>query len=218
MKADAEITRQFDALLALSEQLLQTRSRRENGLADCVDSQLAAQWGTSTLAMIERVYGPESVYAEKFREHSQYVYIFDHARNARGVLQSAREDWANGWVRKIQHLVEAEIFVDLLAQAEHLLSKDHYVPAAVLGGAVLEDCLRRLCVRHKIDLPETATMAPMNDALHKHGAYSKVMWAEVAAKGHLRNHAAHGQIEKFTKADVEAMLPFVRRFLADHHG
>ena len=58
---------------------------------------------------------------------------------AAGILRAAREDYANGYLFDIKQLIAAEVFDDLLEQAEHLLDAGYQEAAAVLAGAVLED-------------------------------------------------------------------------------
>lgn len=68
------------------------------------------------------------------------------AKATQGTLKGIRECLAEGLLIRFEDLVLADIFSDLLDQADYLLSKNYFRAAGVLGRAVLEERLRRLCV------------------------------------------------------------------------
>ncbi len=113
-------------------------------------------------------------------------------------------------------LVSAEVFRDLLVQAEMLLEGDYKDAAAVTIRAVLEDGLRRLCVSRGLECEPRDTISRLNDRLYKAGIYLALQHKEITAKAQVGNDAAHARFENFSKADVEAFLSFVQRFLALH--
>ena len=98
---------------------------------------------------------------------------------------------------------------------------DH-VPAAVLTGAVLEDALRRLCQRQNppIDTLKTdgspKTLDPLIVDLQKANVFNKAKADLLKSWAKTRNYAAHGEFNQFTRADVEAMIPGVKTFIADY--
>jgi uncharacterized protein (UPF0332 family) len=110
-------------------------------------------------------------------------------------------------------LIEAEVFDDFLEQAEHLLGSSYYQPAVVVIGSVLEDGLRKLCLKHEIPLPAKPMLDTMNADLAKRGVYNKLTQKRVTALADIRNKAAHGEWDEFTKHDVEDMLRSVRQFM-----
>lgn len=133
-----------------------------------------------------------------------------------GILRAAKEDYENGYLFNTRTLIEAEVFDDFLEQAEELLKKGYYQPAAVIAGCVLEDGLRKLCDRNSIVLPAKATIDPMNVELAKAGIYNKLVQKKITALADLRNKAAHGEWSEFTEKDVEDMIRDVRRFMEDY--
>ena len=56
----------------------------------------------------------------------------------------------------------------------------------------------------------------MNSELAKQGVYSKLMQKRITWLADIRNKAAHGEWDKFTKTDVENMLRDVSQFMETH--
>jgi hypothetical protein len=81
----------------------------------------------------------------------------------------------------------------------------------VIAGVVLETAIRRMCQDHGIDVGK---LDKMNADLAKAGIYNSVVQKRIIALAAVRNSAAHGKREEFTKDDVSAMIRDVERFLA----
>ncbi len=133
------------------------------------------------------------------------------------ILKAAKDDYENGYLFNVRELVEAEVFDDFLEQGQQLFDKGYYQPAAVVAGCVLEDGLKKLCTKNGIVLAPKATMNPANDELTKKGVYNSLTQKKITALADLRNKAAHGQWNDFTKQDVESMIKDVRSFLERHY-
>jgi len=101
-------------------------------------------------------------------------------------------------------------------QAESLLASGCRGPKSVIVGCVLEDGLRRLCGHDQIKLTDQPNVELMNAELARQGAYSKLVQKRITASARIRNDAAHGNCDKFTEADVEEMVRYVRSFLEAH--
>ena len=56
----------------------------------------------------------------------------------------------------------------------------------------------------------------MNDDLAKAGIYNSLVQKQITALAGIRNSAAHGKIDEFTKVNVEQMIPEIEHFLAIH--
>jgi len=144
-------------------------------------------------------------------------------------MRSMKEDFEGGFLDDIGWQVESEIAADYMGQAERLLAegqpgKYDHVPAAVLAGAVLEKALRTLCEGHEPRIQTTKangepkTMNPMIDDLKKAEVYNEMKAKQLRAWAAVRNHAAHGEFDQFTRGDVEDMISGVNRFLGDELG
>jgi hypothetical protein len=67
-----------------------------------------------------------------------------------GALKALRQEYEKDRLRTFHELVAADIFSDFLEQAEYLLAEGYKVPAAVVGGSVLEEHLRSLCDKNSV--------------------------------------------------------------------
>lgn len=144
-------------------------------------------------------------------------------------LLAMRDDLDKGFLDELATRIEAEISGDYMGQAEQLLEegqsgKFDHVPAAVLAGAVLEKSLRTLCDQQQPPIPTTKsdgkplTMDPLITALKKAGLFNEARAKQLQAFAAIRNHAAHGEFDKFTEADVELMLKGITDFLGTYLG
>ncbi len=144
-----------------------------------------------------------------------------------GTLQGLKDDYQNGFLDSLEERIVANISADYMIQVEGLLDEgqpgqyDH-VPAAVLCGALLEDALRRLCDRQTPQVPTDkpngrpkALNALIQD-LQKANAFNKLKAQQLRGWVQVRNSAAHGKFDEFSRDDVELMVNGVRNFLADH--
>lgn len=144
-----------------------------------------------------------------------------------GILEGLKDDYENGFLDDLEKRIAMKISADYMGQAEALLGEgipgqyDH-VPAAVLCGAVLEDSLRRLCQRQTPSISITKpngqykTLGPLIDELEKAKVFNKPKIGQLRWWAQIRNSAAHGQFNEFTREDVELMLKGAKNFLADY--
>ncbi len=133
-----------------------------------------------------------------------------------GIVEAAHHDVESGLLFDMRSLISAELLGDFLQQADALLDKGYHVPAASLAGAVLEDVLRKLCLRNRIEVGDKTTIGALNSALGREQVYNLLTQKEITAKADVRNNADHGHSEQFTKADVQAMVKWVRTFAEQH--
>jgi hypothetical protein len=105
--------------------------------------------------------------------------------------------------------------------AEHLLDRDYKDPAAVIVGSVLEEHLRQLCDANElpVEVEKEGKRIPLkadalNASLAKADVYNKLSHKNVTAWLDLRNNAAHGQYDEYTKEQVVLMLQGVSDFMA----
>jgi hypothetical protein len=131
-----------------------------------------------------------------------------------GTVTAIRELVDGDLLIRVERLAEAEVFSDLLEQAEHLHEKGFYVAAAVLGRGVLEEHLRKWCAASNcLPVKSKPMLNDYNMALYP-THYDKTAMKHVDSMAAVGNEAAHNL--KATKEDVERMLDDVRRFLALH--
>lgn len=221
MKVNEQIVERFNNLTSMGDRVLTTRVRLRAspispGRNYAVDTKLSTEWGVLCLNLISSIFTKNSDHYQKFDQYFGDSSKFDAIEKCVGVLHAAKSDYQNGYLNKVTSLIEAEIFSDILEQAEELLKKGHYQASAVVAGCVLEDGLRKLCHKNNISFPKKPTIEPMNVELAKIGIYNQFIKDKVSSIGKLRNHAAHGEWTEFTEKDVEDMIRDVRRFMEDY--
>ncbi len=130
-----------------------------------------------------------------------------------GTLQAIRDTLRGGLLIRLDQLVRAETFSDLLDQADYLLAETYVVAAGVLGRAVLEEHLRRWCATAGCTLArDRPTLAHYNMALYNAKHIDKPTMKHVEALIAIGNDAAHN-VRDLQKADVERLLRDVRELL-----
>ncbi len=219
MKLDERILQTFDQLIQLGVEVLATRRRVEGiiGADSRVNEELAYQWVARSKNLLARVFGSDSQQYQSFVQVMQERYItYSPALRAQGVLRGAKEDYQSDSLFDVRRLVEAEVFDDFLEQADHLLSAGYYAPAAVIAGCVLEDGLRKLCVRHGIALADRPKLDKMNADLAKARVYTQLVQKKVTALADIRTRAAHGKWTEFTNTDTKEMIRDVRSLMESH--
>jgi HEPN domain-containing protein len=221
MNIDQKIVARLQELIEVGEKVLLTKSEKtEEGTSYlgeyAVNYEMGNQWGTSCLGILERVFGKGSDHYTRFKELGDKFKIHSGVKRSLGVLKAAKDDYEHGYLFDARVLIQAEVFDDFLEQAKHLFDNGYHAPAAVIAGSVLEDGLRKLCVRKGIALPSKPKLDTMNAELAKAGVYNILVQKKITALADLRNKAAHGRWSEFTPTDVEQMLAQVRSFMADH--
>lgn len=148
------------------------------------------------------------------------VKIFrDRAQIMAGASRSIWEAISNGHLTTIDELVSAELLDDLFEHAEELSRKKYYLASVVIMRAVLEERLRKLCIRDDCLPPGRPTIEGLNTALYSHHSkqpvpgYGKADQKNVTALADPMNDAAHAKRE-IKKEDAEYCTMNLRSFLA----
>jgi hypothetical protein len=115
----------------------------------------------SSINLLSRLSSDENVYVEELKKMKPNAFAI------KGVLEAARVDYLQGFIADHKLLVSAEVFSDLLVQAEILLDHDYKDAAAVIIRAVLEDGIRKLCQAHNIETGKRDTIQQLNEKLYK---------------------------------------------------
>ena len=134
-----------------------------------------------------------------------------------GIVQALKTAHESGYLYDIQELIHAEIFSDFLDMGDYLLKEGYKDPAAVIIGGVLEEHLRKLCLKNSIDIPRNngpRKADAMNADLSKSKVYNLLDHKNITAWLDLRNKAAHGQYTEYTQDQVELALQGIRDFIA----
>jgi uncharacterized protein (DUF2164 family) len=191
------------------------------------DLSEVAAWVTQLGQLVRSLYGERSEQYATFTRaiETQNFYSLHSNWNSHiavllGLAKVVTHDLEQGLLQDVRSLIQAEVFSDFLEMGEYLLSEGYKDAAAVILGAVLEDTLRKLAIKHSISLTtqsgKSLTIDPINAALAGVQAYSKLIQKQITTWAHLRNKAAHGQYSEYNKEQVEMMLIFVQSFCSDY--
>jgi hypothetical protein len=213
-----DISTRIEELILKGKQVLASKfydvDHHEN-----IDSSKFAGLKTATLSLILMIYDKSHPYYQEI-ERIKYYYYPSSAEAVLNVLDSLKEEVNGGWLFTTKGIVSAEIFADFLSMAEHLLIENYKDPAAVMIGSVLEEHLRQLCQKYNIaidilkdekSIPKKADL--LNSELTHNEVYNKLDQKNVTAWLELRNKAAHGKYNDYTKEQVSNMLQGVIEFM-----
>lgn len=134
-----------------------------------------------------------------------------------GILTALRADLADGWLENVTELLHADTFDDFLSQSTELFGKGYQNAAAVVAGSTLEAHIRLLCKKRGINTTlssgQTMSADRINAELVKASAYNSLQQKAVASWQAIRNAAAHGEYDKYSKEQVANMISAVRDFM-----
>lgn len=191
-----------------------------------VDYDSFRPWRASCVTLLERILPKTDAHskwletANSLRESASDLIPWLIAR-----LRAVREDFELGFFDDLGDQIESEIASNYMGQAEVLLGECQaatyaYVPAAVLAGAVLERHLRELCTKQSPSINtcnpngKPKTLDPLISDLARAGVLTAPQAALLRGFAAVRNKAAHGEWDSFTRADVENMVQGVKNVLA----
>jgi hypothetical protein len=208
----------IEELVLLAKKTLNTKFPSQYG-GEYVDSIIFNELRSSSLSFIKNLYGSDHPYYIEFNTralHAEPVYV----EHGLGVLMGIKNELEGGWLVKVKELVTAEVFSDFLEMSEYLLQEKYKDSAAVMIGSVLEGHLRQLCSNNEISveivkdgkpIPKKAEM--LNSELAAANIYNKLDQKGVTSWFDLRNKAAHGKYEEYTKEQVDIMYQGVLNFI-----
>lgn len=133
-----------------------------------------------------------------------------------GTLEAIEHAISGGLLIRMEDMVRAESFHDLLDQADYLHSQGYYLAAGVIGRAVLEGHLRAWATTLSLPIAKPKpTLNDFKDALYQAKKFTLSVSKHIDAMAATGNDAAHNKPE-LTKDAVARMLRDVREFMAKH--
>jgi len=142
-----------------------------------------------------------------------------------GVLLGLNSAYQFGLLQSVEETIHIEIYGDFLSMANSMLEEDkrYKTPAAVMIGSVLEEHLRKLCVKNGISIlknkngknhPKSAST--LNNELKSNSVYNQVQHSLVEAWIKIRNSAAHGKDDEFSYENTRLMHDGIETFLTQY--
>ncbi|MHB1246015.1 MAG: hypothetical protein ACYCZH_06200 [Sulfuriferula sp.] len=179
---------------------------------EIVDPFEFVRFRTASLHFIETTLGKETQYHNAFWYQCQ-SNAPHHVKVGKALLEELLMELNSSWLWSTHGIATAEVYADFLEMAEGLLDAGYKDAAAVMIGGVLEEHLRRLCIKngitttHEKDGKTSQKKADtMNSDLASASIYSKLDQKWVTTALDLRNKAAHGHYEQYDKDQVRAIL------------
>ena len=212
-----DLIKRIDQLIRNADEVIQTGESGD--LGSYVNEELFHAFRSASLSFLSMTFGKDHTHYDEFNSQVERPTLY-RSRIGRGILSAAREELAGGWLSTTKGLISAEIFSDFLEMAQHLLDEGYKDPAAVMTGSVLEEHLRQLCQKHGISTETTKQGRPhpkkadaLNADLAKKKVYNQLDQKQVTTWLDLRNKAAHGKYQEYTKEQVSLMLQSLSDFM-----
>ncbi|WP_440095934.1 HEPN domain-containing protein [Acinetobacter baumannii] len=176
------------------------------------------EWKIKIKHLLKLICGNNSIHYDAFLNAERYQFYDTNAvvlNRLLPVIKATYDDLKNGFLITFKQIVQAEVFDSELEQAKSLLESGYKNAAAVIAGVVLETAIKELCLNNGIDI-ERKRLTQLNDDLAKASVYNKLQQKQITALADIRNNAAHGNYDEFTKEDVERMINDIERFLLNY--
>lgn len=216
-----DLVKRADEILQMGRAVLATAystGGRHN--INYVKSAPMAGFRSAVLSFIEKTFGKDHPHFQQFTTQTENDYR-SSAEDGMAILEAIRGEIAGGWLFTVKGLVASELFADFITMAEHLFEAGYKDPAAVMAGSVLEEHLRQLCIKHKLEtederdgkqIPRKADR--LNADLTKVDIYTKLDQKLITAWLDLRNNAAHGKYDAYSAEHVKQMIAGILGFIA----
>lgn len=221
------INSQFKNLIEEGKELLSVISGLDHsqtlGSSDMVKVN---SWVTRSGQLVDNLSSQKSIYRARLHslfENNDFSFIQGNSGGGveilLGIVEGTYHDYQIGLLNNVRDLLRAEIFGDFLEMGEYLLKKDYKDAAAVIIGSVLEDALRKLAEKNRINIKrdngDLKTIEPLNQDIYKAEVYDKLILKQITTWGNLRNSAAHGHYDDYDEKEVHMMLEFVEKFCSE---
>lgn len=226
-----QILTQFDELIAEGDAIKAAMvcEAPRNGLVPPLyqfDIGRMREWLTRCVSLLDHAIPKSSIHTAWIEELSKTQASSQAPQIVIPKLRALRKDFDSGLFDSMVQRLESAIAADYMSQADELLNEggrgvhDH-VPAAVLAGATLENWMRSKCGEQN---PPIEAVLPngkkkmlnvLIDDLKNAGHYNESRAKQLRAWAAIRNHAAHGEFNQFTRSEVENMLAGIKSFFED---
>ena len=203
-------------LMDLGAELLDTRYRSDVSHQEFVDAGRFREWRVGCVAFLREALGEESPYTKEFEFNCDSPYLSAVARG-HAVLRAVREYIDFGPVARVEELVAAEIFTDLLGIAERLFREQRLSGGVVVACAVLEDVMRRSARHRTIGIRENVDdLSALNAKMNAAGVYGEALHKRIDEWAALRVCAENGELSPGMRAAADSLLRGIREFVSDH--
>ncbi|CAL65843.1 hypothetical protein [Christiangramia forsetii] len=208
-------SKQLETIIEKSQRL--ESMGKYTDLSDLPDRELG-NISTQAISAVQRITGKNSSYSKQIKRILKtYPPVNHHYPEIIGVTKALKEDLDNGYIKSLMEIVHQDIFSDFLEMASYFNDKSFKDAAAVIAGSTLENHLKQLAEKNEINQlndkgkPKRADL--LNAELMKNDVYEKLDNKNVTAWLDLRNKAAHGDYENYSKEQVNLLIDGIRNFI-----
>lgn len=221
MLVEAQLLQRVDALVSKGRALFQYHPNdRFKSQSLPIRHGAYTSWRTQCLTLLTDLLGETHSYAQEFRatvpSATRGVALENWVESGLGILHAMREDIDGGYLTSLKTLVSAEVFLELLDQAEYLLKQSYKDAAASVTGALLENGLRRIAVLKGVKVKAGDDLNALDNRCAQAQVYSVLARRKLQVWITVRNNADHGHFNEYLSSDVEEMISGVRGFLGDY--
>ena len=187
-------------------------SERLSGVS-FVDLQTYSKWTAGCATLLHMLGEHAAPWRERILETAKKRSSGTSVRKILGTLSAIQDALDRDLLHRVEDLARADVFAELLDQADYLEEKGFHLAAGVLGRAVLEDHLRTQCDRKGCAPTKVRpTIEDHKQELYKAKHIDKLNMKLVDVMADIGNSAAHNK-SSFKPETIERFLQDVRDFL-----
>jgi len=178
-----------------------------------VDLQAFAKWRAGCLNLLRLLGDAGDQWKPDFTDKSNKPSV---AKRMLGTLEGIAAAVNNGMLIRVEELIRAEAFENLLEEAGYLLSEGYFLAAGVLGRAVLEQHLNNWCqIAGCSPTKPRPTLNDFKDGLYKSKRINITEMKHIESLASVGNDAAHNK-PTLAESDVTRLLRDVRDILVKY--
>ncbi len=209
---NTQLTSAIEMLVEEGEQIV---DKHTGPMDTSVDQWKFAKWLPGCRNLLRVLGDAAEPFAEPFGQSAAFCHA-DRAQEMLASLTALKTAMNHGLLVRIQELVFAEAFSDLIEQAEELAEKGHFLAAGVVCRAVFEEHLRKLCDCNNCMPAGKTTIEPLKQALAKANVLTKLDVRSVDLIASAGNHCAHNNQPPLGESDIRRLIRDVIEFIGHH--
>lgn len=210
----SQLVEQIDLLLKLFPDVKASwwSSNMGGGFKKTIEYERAI---TQSISLVRHIYGANHPHAQRVI-HFANEGSFHSLEQIEGLLLGTKTDLVNGLIQELSSRVILDIKSDFLETASAMADEGLKDPAAVLACIVLEDSLKRLAAKHKIENAEDKEMSVVATMLLSAKVIEKSTNQAIQSFRNIRNAALHAQWPEVSIEGVRLLLAFLPSFVEKH--
>ena len=216
-----KITKRFDELIDRGNTLANMIPRDSRGgdkyVVNVNRMDEYQSWLSSSANLIKIIAEKNSHFVKECDRLWQHESLRDHVpssvvRQMFGILKSAKNEWENGLLRRIEYIISAATFDDFLDHAAFYHRGNKKIESAVLASAVLEDTIKKIARKNNHN-PSGKSLEELIDELVKLNIFTPVKAKRIKGYSGVRNSSLHAEWDEFDIRDVGEMIKGVRELV-----